>query len=158
MKLQKIFIIIFFLLLTAGGALLLSILSNFNTLFDNVELLKDNYTVLLSKSGVYSIIIFIILLCVGLVLYYLTSSKNYIIIANIFYAFFILMVFISFNKKYFTSQNIDYMQQGEYWLTMFMGIFYILGSVLVSAISYITLRNYTKRNNRVLNNNKTRKN
>jgi hypothetical protein len=153
MNRQRVFTIIFFLLLIISGAILSNILSNFYSLFDNIELLKENYAKLLSKSGIYSICMFIVLLSLGIILYYLTSNKNYIIITNIFYATFILIVFISFNKKYFIVQNIDYMQQGEYWLTMFMGIFYIIGSVLVSAISYITLRNYTKRNNRILNNN-----
>jgi positive regulator of sigma E activity len=73
------------------------------------------------------------------------------VLTNILYIGLVLFIFITANRSYFAVHNVDYSNKGEYWLTVFMGIFYIIGAVLVSAIGYITVRNYAKRSQHTLN-------
>ena len=144
----KIITIVYFVLLIAGGVILFNTVMNMHLVIDDNSLLSANdieYAKLQTRVGIYSIIIFIILLLVSFGLYYYTEKRNYIILSNILYVGVILYVYVTINKDFYLAQNIEYAQQGEYWITVFMGIFYIIGAILVSAIGYITIRNYTKR-------------
>lgn len=145
----KIITIVYFLLLISGGAILFNIGMNMHSVLENyspANQINSEYTMLQTRAGIYSIIIFIVLLLVSFILYYYTEKRNYIFLSNILYIGAILYVYVTVNKNYYLAQNLEYSQQGEYWITIFMGIFYIVGAVLVSAIGYITIRNYTKRN------------
>ena len=148
MNSTKIATITYYTLFIISVAILLNVCTQINQLFSNVlalDSISNEYAELQKNAGVYGIISFIILLSVGFLLYYLTKKRTYIVLSNILYISLILYVFISANKQYYSVQNLQYSQQNEYWLTIFMGIFYIIGAVLVSAIGYITVRNYTKR-------------
>lgn len=119
-----------------------------NNLFiqsNTIESIEIQYSQLQKAIGIYGIIAFITLLILSFIIYYLTHKRTYLFLSNIFYIAIILFVFVTINKSFYTFQNIEYSKSTEYWLTLFMGIFYIIGSILVSAIGYITIRNYTNR-------------
>lgn len=144
---NKIITIVYFILLLIGGVILFNISVNMRSLIDNYSMLNSidaEYTHLQTKVGIYSIIIFIVLLLVSFVLYYYTEKRNYIFLSNIIYVGVVLYIHVTINQNFHTSHNLEYSEQGEYWITVFMGIFYIIGAILVSAIGYITIRNYTK--------------
>jgi len=155
MNKTKILTFSYFFILIIGVGILFRILLNINYLLNNnlvINSIKE-YSALQTKAGIQSIVIFVILLVVSFIIYFLTKRHNYILLSNIIYISFTLYIYITANKDFYVSQDIDYSQQGEYWLTVFMGVFYILGSILVSSIGYITIRNYTKNSRRQLNHN-----
>jgi inner membrane protein involved in colicin E2 resistance len=144
----KIVTIIYFLLLAIGGSVLLHMATDISSILsDNAisDSIIRNYSHLQTRAGMYGIVMFMVLLLVSFILYFLTKRYNYILLSNIVYTFFTLYIYITVNRDFYIVQNIEYAQQGEYWLTVFMGIFYVVGSILVSAIGYITIRNYTKK-------------
>lgn len=154
MKVLKITTLAYFVLLFASIIILFNIGFAINGLLQAIPL-SENFSVefalLQKKAGLYGIVLFVLLLLVSLVLYYLSKKRSYLILSNLVYLALILYVFVTANQKYFLVQNINYSEKSEYWITVFMGIFYIIGAILVSAISYITMRNFTKRINNTLN-------
>ncbi len=150
----KIFTLLYFVLLAISIAVLLNIFMQLNNLFSQNEaiaVIKTQYSQFQKTAGIYGIFTFISLLIISLILYYLTNKRTYIILSNILYVGVILYVFVTANKSLYAIQNIDYAQNSEYWLTVFMGVFYIIGAILVSAIGYITIRNFTNRSQNKLN-------
>ncbi len=148
MNSTKIVTIIYYIFFITSAIILLYVCLDLNQLLNNslvLESIGKEYAMLQKKAGVYGIVSFIVLLSISFWLYYLSNKRTYIILSNILYVSIILYVFITANKEYHLVQNLQYSQQSEYWLTLFMGIFYIIGAVLVSTIGYITIRNYTKR-------------
>jgi hypothetical protein len=151
----KIVTTLCFVVFAVSIAILLNICLKMNGLFaDNhsLEFFKIQYAQLQKAAGIYSITAFMSMLVVSFALFYFTSKRTFILLSNIIYIGVVLFIFVSMNKAYYTFQNIDYLQNSEYWLTVFMGIFYILGAILVSTIGYITIRNYTKRGQHPFNN------
>jgi hypothetical protein len=145
---NKIITIVYFALLLIGGIILFIKGVNMQSLIkscDNTHIIDMQYAKMQTNMGVYSIVIFIVLLLISFILYYFTDNRNYVLLSNILYVGVILYVYVSLNKEYLLANNIDYSSSEEYWITVFMGVFYIIGAVLVSAIGYITIRNYTKR-------------
>ncbi|MDA3893718.1 MAG: hypothetical protein PF517_18805 [Salinivirgaceae bacterium] len=150
----KVLTLIYFVMLAVGLGVLLNICVSLNSLLTShisIDILTNQYGSLQKSAGLWGIVFFVILLILGLVLYYLSTKKTYIVLTNILYIGLVLFIFITANRSYFAVQNVDYSNKGEYWLTVFMGIFYIIGAVLVSAIGYITVRNYAKRSQHTLN-------
>ena len=150
----KIITTIYFVLLTASIGVLYHIYSGFNQILESSSILENistQYAQLQKDAGMIGIVSFMVLLCISFVLYYLTDKKSYILLSNIIYIVVILYVFITVNREFYTFQNLEFDEQSEYWITVFMGIFYIIGAVLVSAIGYITIRNYSKRSQHIIN-------
>lgn len=151
---QKITSIIYFGVLLITIVLLFNIGSSINNLLNESNISEsfiNTYGALQKKAGLYGIVTFAILLILSLLMYYFSSKTTYVLLTNIIYIALMLFVFVSANQNYFTMQNINYAEKSEYWITVFMGIFYIIGAVLVSAIGYITVRNYSKRSEHTLN-------
>jgi len=147
MKIKKTSIIIYYLLLLVSAIITLKLFANFGSLIDGYQVIDNiTYSNLQKQVGIFGIISFIILLIVSYFIYFFTNKITYILLSNILYIAIVLYVFVTLNRNYFICQNIDYSQQSEYWLTIFMGIFYIIGAILISSIGYITIRNYAKRN------------
>jgi hypothetical protein len=139
---------VFYLMLVISLVVLLKVCVDLTHLVENAsndEAFLQQYSLLQKDAGMHSIIAFVLLLGVGFLLFYLTTKSTPIILSNIVYIAIILYVFITTNRVFYENQNIEYTQQSEYWLTIFMGIFYILGAILVSVIGYITVRNYLRR-------------
>lgn len=154
MSQSKIATLTYFAILLLAIALFVKLSANISGLFDFKELpegFDKQYGNMQKKAGITGIISFVVLLLFSVYLYYLTTKSTYIILTNIIYIAFTLFVFVSLNRDYFSVQNITYNEKSEYWITVFMGIFYILGAILVSAIAYITVRNYTKRSQHSMN-------
>lgn len=150
----KIITSVFYLVLIASLVVLLKICFDLHQLVENVtsdELFFQQYSMLQKNAGMYSIVTFMVLLGFGFLLFYLTTKSTPIILSNIVYITIILYVFITINRDFYVNQNIDYTQQSEYLLTVFIGIFYIIGATLVSAIGYITIRNYLRRSQHAIN-------
>ncbi len=150
----KIFRWLFYLILVISLVWSFTIankLYNLINIKEGFETIYNQYNSLQKTIGILGIVSFIVLLSISLVLYYLCNSRNYIFLSNLVYIGIILFVFITINKQYYINQNLDYTQQSTYWLTVIMGIFYIIGAILVSAIGYITLRNYINRSRHPFN-------
>lgn len=149
----KILTALYFLILFIGTILLFNISIDINLTLESFSPLNNidiSYTELQTKVSMYSVTIFVILLLISYSLYYLTNKRNYIIISNILYISITLYIYVTINRQFFEVQKIEYSQQGEYWITVFMGVFYAIGAILVSIIGYITIRNYTKRSTNLL--------
>ena len=147
--------ILYIVVVAVSIAILATICIKMNGLFaenHTLEFIEIHYSQMQKSAGIFSITLFMSMLSVAFVLFYLTSKRTFILISNIIYIGVVLYVFVSINKTYCSFQNIDIAQNSEYWLTVFMGIFYILGAVLVSTIGYITIRNYTNRVQHSINN------
>lgn len=154
MNKNRIATLVYYVILVASIVLLANVCLSLKSLLQT-EPLSENidiiYNSLQKKAALYGIISFVILLVTSLVLYYLLSKPTYIVLSNLAYVTLVLFVFVTINRSFFEMQNIAYAEKSEYWITVFMGIFYIIGAVLVSAIGYITVRNYTKRTKNTLN-------
>ena len=154
MRVVKTVTILYFILLAASVAVLTNACLNLNQILENSNIFESTniqYAHLQKEAGMTGIISFMVLLSVSFVLYYLTDKKSYILLSNIIYIGVILYVFITVNREYYIMQNLEFNQQTEYWITVFMGIFYIIGAVLVSTIGYIAIRNYSKRSQHTIN-------
>jgi len=144
----KIITIIYFVLFAISAAILVNICFKISNLFvpeNSIELIKIQYSQLQKSAGIYGIVSFITLLLLSFALFFLNTKRTYILLTNILYIGVVLFVFFTANKAFYTFQNIDYSQSSGYWLTLFMGVFNIVGAVLVSVIGYITIRNFTNR-------------
>ena len=148
---SRVLAVLYFLFLFIGGVIIVNIIIDINLVLEAYSSLNPihtyDYTRLQTSIGVYSIVIFVILLMLSYSIYYLENKRNYIVISNILYIGATLYVYVTINKNFYEVQEIDYLQQGEYWITVFMGIFYVIGAILISSIGYITIRNYTNRTN-----------
>jgi len=144
----KIVTLLYFAFFAISAAILLNICLQLNNLFipdNSIELIKIQYSHLQKSAGIYGIIAFMVLLVFSFVLYFLTSKRTYILLSNILYIGVVLFVFFTANRAFYAFQNIDCSKSSGYWLTLFIGVFYIIGAVLVSVIGYITIRNFTNR-------------
>lgn len=154
MNKNKIAVLVYYALLLISMALLFNVCLSLSELLQTSPLpdnLQTTYNALQKKAALMGIIAFVIMLIISLVLYYINSKPTYIVLTNLAYVALVLFVFVTINQNFFQVQNLTYNEKSEYWITVFMGIFYIIGAVLVSAIGFITVRNYSKRTNHTLN-------
>lgn len=103
------------------------------------------YNLWQKQMGYFNIIAYALLLIVAFIEFYNKQQKNLIFIANIFYIALALYIYVSINRNYYQTISTNYQQQNGYWVTLFMGTFYIVGGILISAIGFITVRNNIKR-------------
>jgi predicted transporter len=160
MNQKRIIILTFYSLIAIGTGILVLMASKMNHLLQTDMInpsIAETYFQLQKLISYTSIAIFIVLLLVAFYLFYLTQNKNPILLANILYIGITLIVFIDLNRKFFELHHEIVSKNGTYWLYLFIGIFYILGAILVSAIGYITIKNLNKRNTSVPNKNRRSK-
>ena len=105
----------------------------------------DQFNLYQKQIGIINIISFMVLLIIGLIHFYLTDKKTLFFLATIAFMASTLIMYVSMNRDFHRLNMIPYNEQSGYWITLFMGIFYILGGILVAAIGYITVRNNRKR-------------
>ena len=110
------------------------------------ETISTSYALAQKQISYAGIIVFISQLILSLYLFYISNNKKPILLSNILYIAFMLYVYFGSNHHYYTLLNGTAADNTAYWLYLFMGLFYILGAILVSAIGYITVKNYTQRN------------
>lgn len=110
------------------------------------EAISISYALAQKQISYAAIIVFISLLSFSLYLFYSSNNKKPVILSNILYVAFMLFVYFGSNHSYYTLLNGSAAENSAYWLYLFMGLFYILGAILVSAIGYLTVKNYTRRN------------
>lgn len=110
------------------------------------ETIITSYALAQKQISYAGIIVFISQLMLSLYLFYISNNKKPILLSNILYIAFMLFVYFGSNHRYYTLLDGAAADNSAYWLYLFMGLFYILGALLVSAIGYITVKNYTQRN------------
>ena len=161
MKQYKTITLIFYIFFIAGFAIMLFFSLKMKAIL-NVPSLTDEhisaYSVLQKQISYAGIMIFISQLLISFILYYRTTNKNPIFLTNILYIGFMLFVYFSSNYNYYKLLNKESTSNTSYWLFIFIGLFYILGAILVSAIGYITIKNITNRNSEGIHKNRRNKN
>lgn len=147
-----------YLILTLAGAFLLISLSlkTSNVLSSNPLSMQDvqlEYNSLQKQTSLVSIIVFIVLLLIGFINYYTNSNSKYIVLANLLYIPVTLFNYVSLNYSFHKMQGIEPNDSTGFWLLLFIGIFYIIGAIVISVIGYLTIRNLVKRAKPHRNNN-----
>ena len=157
---QKINLLVFLgLWLVAGIFLVKLCLTMQSTILENQTGLSISDFLLLQKRvTLANISFFVPLLVISFVGFYFTRRKNLILLANLLYVAVTLFVYVNMNKAYHGINHQVATDQKGYWLFLFIGVFYVLGAVLVSAIGYITVRNLLNRENSSLKKGKSKKN
>lgn len=157
MNRQKSGILIFYILFIIGSALLVFFAKNLYGIIQIdaiTEAVSEKYLALQKQLSYLSISVFILLLMVSFYLFFTTKNKNPILLSNILYIGVTLFVFVSCNKQFYIIKSGVASQNSAYWLYLFIGIFYILGAILVSAIGFITIKNYINRHSDPANKNR----
>lgn len=95
-----------------------------------------------------NIITYFILLGIALWAYTVEKKINYIFLSLIVFIAVTLYSYVNLNKNLFALKGLNPTDETGYWLMVFIGVFYILGAVVISAIGYIAVKNYTKRINK----------
>lgn len=149
MKVNKIIQISFLVLLLGSAAYLVSLCLNMQNVINDSTLtlhaLHTKYNNLQQQTSLIGIVLFAILLLVGFVNFYLNKNAKYIVLANLLYIPITLYSYISLNFNFYEKQGLIPAENSGYWLIVFIGIFYIIGAILVSVIGYFTIRNLNKR-------------
>ncbi len=146
-KKQKRNVLIFlgaFLVATAW-LLLLALQTKAALNHSDIELALHNFSELQKKLEVYNLVIYAVLLSFGMYLFATLKRLNYALLALVLFIAFTLYNHVSLSKQAFALQNINPSESGNYWLLVFIGVFYVLGAVVVAAIGYLVLKNYAKR-------------
>lgn len=144
---QKINTLIFFALWMAAASILISQAVKLMGLIQNeqVEVTLPYFLQIQKKITLNNILFFVPLLISALIGYYLNHRKNLLFLSNLLYIAITLVVYVNANKSFHESNQQIATDQKGYWLFLFIGIFYILGAILISAISFITVRNLLNR-------------
>ncbi|MFA6404304.1 MAG: hypothetical protein WCX31_22155 [Salinivirgaceae bacterium] len=111
------------------------------------ELMPAKFQLLQKQISTVNIAFFIPMLLLSLFWYYLTNSRTLILISNILYITVTIFVTYTLNREFNELHNAKATETVGFWLFALIGIFSILGSVLVSVIGYITVRNLNNRIN-----------
>ncbi|MBI9067817.1 MAG: hypothetical protein JEZ09_11035 [Salinivirgaceae bacterium] len=138
----------FYIAFVASAIILFVFLKQLLFLIENAADSKDimlDYNLFQKRIGLINICSFVVLLLTSLIEYYKNNNSKLIILANILFMAVSLFLYVSINKSYYQLSGINYLEQSGYWLTLFMGVFYIIGGLLISAIGFITVRNNLKR-------------
>lgn len=144
---RKILTLLFLLLLTAGLSIVtymcyqsFSLLQNENIkLYDFLK----NYNQLHTNISYASIILFVVLLIVSLVYYFYYHRVGYVLITNMFYIVTTLFNYITLSKMYADAVSTEN-TNSEHYFNIFIGIFFIVGGILVSVIGFYAIRNFSK--------------
>jgi len=140
-----------FLLILFISTLVLGIISfRLNGLLNkglDMEEIAESFKSMQKFLGVASIIAFTILLILSILYMKFTGNKTYLFLSNLFFILFTLYNYITLNRGFFSLNGNDPSDFGGYWLILFIGIFYIIGAIAVSAIGYIAISNYTRHRN-----------
>lgn len=140
--------VIFYIVFLIGMVALGIMLKQMNQLVDsatNSTEIVSSYNLLQKQIGIANITFFVVLLIGAFIHYYKKQDQKLILMANILFIAISLFLYTTLNQKFYQLIDAAYKEQSGYWLTLFMGIFYILGGILISAIGYITVRNNLKR-------------
>ena len=155
MKINKIIQIVFLVLLLSSAAYLIILCLNMNSVINNTALtlqaLQIKYNSLQQQTNLTSIILFGILLLIGFINYYISGNAKNIVLANLLYIPVTLYNFITLNFNFYKTQGYEPNENSGYWLIVFIGVFYIIGAILVSVIGFFTIRNLNKRSNSLKN-------
>jgi len=149
MNLKKSITLTFFFILILSLGILVSFIFKINGLLEGAQLntaLIDQYNNLQKQTNLISIILFIILLLLGFINYYKYNKANYIALSTLLYVFVTLYCYLSINYRFYELQNINPTESGNFWIFAFIGVFYVVGSILISVIGFYTIRNLLKRN------------
>jgi hypothetical protein len=120
---------------------------NLLTTATETEILNAAFQKLQKQISYAGILFFIPMLIISLVWYYITSSRTLILLSNILYISTTLFVAYTLNKEFHELNNAIALETVGFWLFAMIGLFSIIGSILVSTIGYITIRNLTGRTN-----------
>ncbi|PKP10305.1 MAG: hypothetical protein CVU09_08030 [Bacteroidetes bacterium HGW-Bacteroidetes-4] len=152
MPLNKNITRLYYLLFIIGLGVMLFFASKIQGLLQSesiTETISTSYALAQKQLSYAGIIVFICQLMISLYLFYISNNKKPILLSNILYIALMLYVYFGSNHRYYTLLNGAAADNTAYWLYLFMGLFYILGAILVSAIGYITVKNYTQLNSDV---------
>lgn len=148
MNSNKIITIVFYIAFVITGVVLF-ILSknNHQLLVDAVtfDAVVDEFTELQKNTAIINIVSFSILTIIGLWAYRMQNKVSYLLLSLILYTAITLYNFVTLNKQLYALKVGIPSDYGAYWLMTFIGVFYIIGAVVVAAIGYITVKNYMKR-------------
>ncbi len=147
-------LLIYLALLIISIVILANMCMNAKESIVNSEVLNYNFiSALQKKITIANIVCFTTLIALGLWIFSITKRVNYLILSIILFVCITLYNHVTLTKLILTSQGKVPANEGAYWLVVFVGIFYILGAILVAAIGYIAVKNYTKRyiNNEKIN-------
>lgn len=146
---KKIGSLIFLAMLIISVSILYVLAKNtFNLLDDNtltINHLSTYFYGFQKKISLVSLISFVILLITGLTYYYFQKRMGYVLIANFFYIASTLFNHITLTDMYLQKLLIATKESKQFLLNTFIAIFFILGGILVSVISFYALRNLDKR-------------
>lgn len=149
MNLNKIIKLVFFSILLLGLGIIVPYILKLNDLIEGSEIndaFIDRYNSLQKHTNVISIIFFVAMLVTGLIYYYKFNKANYLVLAAIPYIMVTLHCYISVNQRFYQLQHINPTESGSFWIITFIGIFYIIGAILISVIGYFAIRNLLQRN------------
>lgn len=142
-----IFIVLLFLSTITLGALCLkmnNLLGDTSLTFQSMQI---EYNALQKQTSLISIILFVILLLVGFINYYINQKIKYVAWANLLYVPVTLFTYVTLNYNFYKIQGVEPKEASGFWLILFIGIFYIIGAILVTVIGSFTVRNLHKRSN-----------
>lgn len=149
MKINKIIQIVFLVMLLASTAYLIFLSLGMQLVINDSSLslqtLQVKYNSLQQQANLTSIILFAILLLLGFINFFLNKGAKYIVLANLLYIPVTLYNYITLNFNFYEKQGLIPSENSGYWLIVFIGVFYIVGAILVSVIGFLTVRNLNKR-------------
>ncbi len=96
-----------------------------------------------------NIVTYFILLSISLWALSTEKKINYILLSLIVFIGVTLYNSVSLNKALFALKGLNPSNETGYWLMVFIGVFYIIGAVVIAAIGYIAVKNYSKRNQKL---------
>ncbi len=147
---KKIISLSFLILLVISAVALISFCFKMNALINDSSLslqtIQLKYSALQKQTSVLSIVLFIILLLIGFFNFYTSTNAKYIVLANLLYIPITLYNYASLNFNFYKLQGIEPVDSSGFWLILFIGIFYIIGAIVISVIGFFTIRNLVKRN------------
>ncbi len=149
---KKLIITVFFVFCLIAVAVLIKLNYEAYRLIKDAadsELMPASFQILQKQISIVNIGFFIPMLLLSLAWYYLTNSRNLIVLSNILYITVTIFISYTLNREFSGLNNVKATETIGFWLFALIGIFSVIGSILVSTIGYITVRNLNNRNNPV---------
>lgn len=112
---------------------------------NSIQSISAKYLQFQKNIGILNIVSFTVLLCISFLHYYKSRSKNFIYITNLLFTVVVLLNYVSINRTFYSLNGNEAMDSGSFWLMVFIGLFYIAGAIIVSAIGLISVKNFLKR-------------
>jgi hypothetical protein len=94
--------------------------------------------------GILNICFFTVLLILASWVFYIEKRKMFIYLTNLIFIAFTLFNYVTLNRMFFELGDQDANKSGSYWLMVFIGLFYIVGAITISAIAFIAVRNLNR--------------